>query len=65
MAMSDRIMSDFTPGMRLTIRATATRHSVAYSTAQKALRELWRNKFINRHRVGRELWYEGKQERLL
>lgn len=65
MAMSDQIMQDITPGMRLSIKGMAKRHQVSYSTAQKALRELWKHKFLKRTKEGRELWYEGTQERLL
>ena len=65
MAITDQIFSDISPGMRLTIKATAKRHKVKYSTAQKALRDLWRQGFLDREKEGRVLWYEGKQERLI
>ena len=65
MAVEDMIMQDLTPGMQVTIDGTAKRHNVAYATAARALRNLWRHEFVNREKKGRILWYEGKQERLL
>ena len=66
MAIEDRIFSDLAPGMKLTIAGAAARYQVHYSTAQKALRKLWRQKFLKRHmRIGGRLEYEGKQERLV
>jgi len=65
MAIEDRIIQDLTPGMRLTIQGAAKRYQVAYSTAQKALRKLWKHEFVDREKRKRELMYEGKQERLV
>lgn len=68
LAIEDAIIQDLTPGMQITAKGAATRYMVAYSTAQKALRRLWRNEFISRGKNSlnkREYVYEGKQERLL
>jgi len=66
MAIEDRIMQDLTPGMKLSIKGAASRYNSAYSTAQKALRVLWRNEFLFRNELsGGKLEYEGKQERLV
>jgi len=68
MAIEDRIMQDLTPGMQLSIKGAANRYRVAYSTAQKGLRRLWKSEFVNRKRQAgnhNELQYEGKQERLM
>lgn len=65
MAIQDQIIQDMTPGMKLTIDGAARRYCVAYSTAQKALRVLWRHEFLSRCKIGKHLEYEGVQERLL
>jgi hypothetical protein len=58
-------VQDMTPGMKLTISGAAARYSTSYSSAQKALRVLWRHQFLKRAKVGRHLEYEGVQERLV
>lgn len=65
MAATDKIVHDLTPGMKITIRGAMSRYKMTYSTAQKALRELWMQSFLSREKVGRVLEYEGKQERLV
>lgn len=68
MAVEDAIIADLTPGMQITAKGASKRYGVAYSTAQKALRRLWRSEFISRgknSRNKREYVYEGRQERLL
>lgn len=65
MAIEDQIIQDLTPGMRLTIAGATSRYQTSYSSAQKALRKLWKHEFLNREKRGRVLEYEGKQERLV
>ncbi len=65
MAIEDQIIQDLTPGMKLTIRGAKSRYRTSYSSAQKALRKLWLHQFLNRQKIGRELEYEGVQERLV
>ncbi len=65
MAVSDQIIQDLTPGMKLTIAGAKSRYQTSYSSAQKALRELWQHEFLKREKVGNYLQYEGVQERLV
>lgn len=65
MAVEDQIMQDLTPGMRITIAGAMTRYKCSYSTAQKALRRLWRQEVVIRLKREPKLEYEGKQERLI
>lgn len=66
MATEDQIVQDMTPGMKLTILGACDRYNLKYSTAQKALRKLWRHEFLGRQMLhGGRLEYEGKQNRLL
>jgi len=65
MAIEDQIIQDLTPGMKLTIAGAKSRYQTSYSSAQKALRKLWRHKFLKRDKSGRVLEYEGVQERLV
>jgi DNA-binding GntR family transcriptional regulator len=65
MAIEDQIVQDLTPGMKLTIVGATSRYQVSYSSAQKALRRLWMNKFLKREKRGKVLEYEGVQERLV
>lgn len=65
MAIEDQIVQDLTPGMKLTIQGAEKRYQTSYSSAQKALRKLWRNEFLTRNKSGKRLEYEGVQERLV
>jgi len=65
MAIEDQIIQDLTPGMKLTIRGATTRYRTSYSSAQKALRKLWKHEFVSREKVDNHLQYEGVQERLV
>lgn len=65
MAISDQIVQDLTPGMKLTIAGAVSRYQTSYSSAQKTLRMLWRHEFLKRQKVGKILEYEGVQERLV
>ena len=65
MAIEDQIVQDLTPGMKLTIQGATKRYQTSYSSAQKALRKLWKHEFVSREKVGNHLQYEGVQELLL
>ena len=65
MAIEDQIIQDLTPGMKLTIKGATSRYQTSYSSAQKALRKLWKHEFVSREKVDNHLLYEGKQERLV
>ena len=65
MAIEDQIIQDLTPGMKLTIRGATSRYQTSYSSAQKALRNLWKHEFLLRRKTERVLEYEGVQERLV
>lgn len=64
MTVYDRIYTDLTPGMRITIADAVMRYCVPYKSAQKALRRLWRGEVVRRVREGRRYVYEGMQGRL-